>query len=72
MKDLRVSDVKIVLVLLSALLFLFGCSDQGNKPTLSPEEFMRQVNKCTQAGGKPVPIYDKDDPIKVYRIECHR
>lgn len=58
--------MKKPLILLSLLTLLVGCSE----PTLTPDEFRSQVNECLKAGGSPSPVYAKDDPIKVSRIDC--
>lgn len=61
-----------VLMGLLSLLTIWGCSDKKQATTLSPDEFISQVNKCEKSGGNPIPIYDKLEPIKVYRIDCKR
>lgn len=50
----------------ATLLILNHC----NPKTLSPDEFMVEVTMCHQQGKLASPVYDKKDPIKVYRINC--
>lgn len=39
-------------------------------PVMSFFEVQSAFNECRAKGASPVPIYDKDDPIRVYEVRC--
>ncbi|RZI60586.1 MAG: hypothetical protein EOP14_00480 [Pseudomonas sp.] len=42
------------------------------RQTLTPFEMMMAMNECERQHKEPIPIYDKDDPIRVFEVQCGR
>lgn len=55
------------LLVISAVL-AFGCAEE--RKTIGPFKFQELVNRCLAKGGSPIPIYDKNDPVKVFEVQC--
>ncbi|WP_155640569.1 hypothetical protein [Burkholderia pseudomultivorans] len=48
---------------------LQGCSE---RKTLTAAELQAAIDSCYAAGGAPKPVYDKEDPIRVFRLDCQK
>lgn len=65
----RLKWMLIAFALMAVGVGIMALSGTG-KATLSAAEFKAAIDECTAAGGAPKPIYDHDDPARVFKVEC--
>ena len=57
---------RILAILIGGAL-MQACAEK----TLSAQELRTAIEACRAKGGAPTPIYDADEPMRVYRLDCH-